>query len=163
VNPQEVFCLNIDCYARGHKGRGNIRIHSHEDERYVCDECKKTFTATKGTIFYRLRTDPKIVVMVITLLAYGCPPKAVEKAYGFHERTIKNWWIRSGEHCRMMHERMIGKSQLELEQVQADEIKGKGQGTTFWIAMAMMVRTRSWLGGAISHKRDLKLIQALAD
>lgn len=62
-----------------------------------------------------------------------------------------------------MHEHVIGKSQLELEQVQADEIKGKGQGTTFWIAMAMMVRTRLWLGGAISHKRDLKLIQALAN
>ncbi len=163
MNPQEVFCQNIDCYARGHIGRGNISIHSEEDERYVCDECKKTFAATKGTIFYRLRTAPEEVMKVITLIAYGCPPKAVEKAFGFHERTIKNWWLRSGEHCRVMHEHMIGKSQLELEQVQADEIKGKGQGTTFWIAMAMMVRTRLWLGGAISHKRNLKLIQALAN
>jgi len=32
-----------------------------------------------------------------------------------------------------------------------------------WIAMAMMVSTRLWLGGAISPKRNLDLIQALAD
>jgi len=63
----------------------------------------------------------------------------------------------------MMHEHIVGKSQLELEQVQADEIKSKGQGTTFWIAMAMMVRTRLWLGGAISHKLDLNLIQDLTN
>ena len=47
---------------------------------------------------------------VITLLAYGCPPKAIEKAFGFHERTIKIWWIRSGEHNRAMHEAIVGKS-----------------------------------------------------
>lgn len=163
MNPQEEFCQNIDCYARGQIGKGNIRIHSYEEERYVCEECGHTFTATKGTIFYRLRTAPEIVMRVITLMAYGCPPKAIEKAFGFHERTIKAWWLRSGEHNRMMHEHVVGKSQLELEQVQADEIKGKGQGVTFWIAMAMMVRTRLWLGGAISHKRDLNLIQDVAN
>lgn len=62
-----------------------------------------------------------------------------------------------------MHEYVIGGSQLDLQQVQADEIKGKGFGQTFWIAMAMMVPTRLWLGGAISPKRNLELIQILAD
>jgi len=163
VNPQKEFCPNLDCHARGHVGKGNISLHSREEERFRCSECGRTFSIRKGSIFYRLRTDPKIVMIVITLLAYGCPPKGIEKAYGFHERTIRRWWLLSGEHHRAMHEHFVGKSQLELEQVQADEIKGKGQKTTFWIAMAMMVRTRLWLGGAISHKRDLALIQDLAD
>lgn len=163
MNPQTEFCPNLDCHARGHIGKGNISIHSRKEERFRCSECRQTFSVRKGSIFYRLRSDPKTVMIVITLLAYGCPPKAIEKAYGFHERTLKKWWLRSGEHNRAMHEHIVGKSQLELEQVQADEIKGKGQKTTFWIAMAMMVRTRLWLGGAISHKRDLDLIQDLAN
>jgi transposase-like protein len=163
MNPQEVFCLNMDCHARGHIGKGNIRIHSHQEERCICDECGRTFSIRKGTLFYRLHTAPEIVMKVITLLAYGCPPKAIEKAFGFHERTIKRWWRLAGEHNRKMHEHLVGKSQLELEQVQADEIKGKGQGIHFWIAMAMMVRMRLWLGGAISPKRDLNLIQKLAN
>jgi hypothetical protein len=102
-------------------------------------------------------------MLVITLLAYGCPLKAIVKAFGFHEKTVKEWWRRSGEHCRVVHEHVIGSSQLDLQQVQSDEIKVKARGGTFWMALAMMVSTRLWLGGAISAKRDLNLIQALAD
>jgi transposase-like protein len=163
MNPQEIFCPNLDCHARGQIGKGNIGIHSQVEKRYICHECQKTFTATKGTIFYRLRTDAQTVMLVITLLAWGCPLKAIVQAFGFHEKTIKQWWRRSGEHCRVVHEHVIGNSQLDLQQVQADEIKGKAFGQTLWMAMALMVPTRLWLGGAISPKRNLELIQALAD
>jgi transposase-like protein len=56
--------------------------------------------ATKGTLFYRLRTDPQIVLCVITLLVYGCPLQAIVKTFGFDERTVKSWWLRAGVHCR---------------------------------------------------------------
>jgi len=163
MNPQGIFCPNIECPARGQTGKGNIGVHSQVERRFICHECSQTFTDTKGTIFYRLRTDAQTVIVVITLLAYGCPPKAIVRAFGFHERTIKKWWRRSGEHCRLVHEHAIGSSQMDLQQAQADEIKGKGQGFTYWIAMAIQVPTRLWLGGAISPKRDMELIQALAD
>lgn len=139
MNPQKAFCLNMDCHARGHVEKGNIRVHSEKEKRYICGECGQTFSWRKGTLFYGLRTDPKLVIIVITLLAYVCPQKAIEKAYGFHERTIKRWWRLAGAHNRQMHNHLVGKSQLELEQVQADEIKAKGQGGSYWIAMAMMV------------------------
>ena len=125
--------------------------------------CEKTFTDTKGTLFYHLRTDPHLVMLVIVLLAYGCPPKAVEKAYGFHERSIKKWWRRSGEHCRVVHDHAIGGSQLDLQQVQSDGIKVKAQADTFWMALAIMVPSHLWLGGAIARKRNLDLIQELVD
>lgn len=163
MNPHQIFCPNIDCHARGQKGKGNIRVHSQAEQRCICDECKQTFTLTKGTIFYRLRTDPQTVILVITLLAWGCPLKAIVKAFGFSEKTVKAWWRRSGEHCRVVHAHVIGSRQLNLQQVQADELKVKGFGQTIWMALAMMVSTRLWLGGAISPKRDLKLIQSLAD
>jgi len=41
-----------------------------------------TFTTSKGTIFYRLRSDPQIVIWVIILMAYGCPVQAIVKAFG---------------------------------------------------------------------------------
>ncbi len=163
MNPQEVFCPNIDCPARGQTGKDNIGIHSQKEKRYICHVCSQTFTATKGTMFYRLRTDAQSVLVVITLLAYGCPLQAIVQAFGCDERTVKKWWRRSGEHCRTVHEHVVGGSQLDLQQVQADEIKVKAQGRTFWMALAMMVPTRLWLGGAISPKRDLNLIQALAN
>lgn len=163
MNPESIFCPNIDCAARGRRGVGNISIHSQKEQRYNCDVCQETFAATKGTIFYRLKTDPMVVMVVITLLAHGCPIQAIVTAYGFDERTIKNWWQRAGAHCQKVHEHMVGQSQFDLGQVQADEIKVKIQGGSVWMALAMMVSTRLWLGGAISTRRDQALIQQLAD
>ena len=163
MNPQDVFCPNIDCPARGQRGEGNISIHSWQEKRYLCSVGDETFTATKGTIFYRLRTDPMIVLCVITLLVYGCPLQAIVKAFALDERTVKTWWQRAGVHCRAVHEHTVGQSQLDLQQVQADEIKVKAQGASYWIALVMMVPSRLWLGGAISPNRDKFLIQQLAD
>jgi transposase-like protein len=163
MNPESVFCPNIDCPARGRRSAGNISAHSQKEQRCYCDVCQESFAATKGTIFYRLKTEPMVVMLVITLLAYGCPIPAIVAAYGFDERTVKTWWQRAGAHCQKVHEHMVGQSQLDLGQVQADEIKVKVQGGTVWMALAMMVSTRLWLGGAISPRRDKTLIQQLAD
>jgi hypothetical protein len=129
----------------------------------MCTECGQAFVATKGTIFYRLHTDPQIVVCVLTLLAYGCPVQAVVHAFELDERTVANWHERAGEHCQAVHEHVVEEKRMDLQQVQADEIKGKAQEGSFWIAMAMMVSTRLWLGGVVSAHRNLDLIQALTD
>jgi hypothetical protein len=47
------FCPNLACPARGQTGQGNIHIHSCKDQRFMCTECHKTFSATKGTTLYR--------------------------------------------------------------------------------------------------------------
>jgi transposase-like protein len=162
MNPQTIFCPNLSCPARGQQGKGNIGVHSEIEQRYICHECGDTFSATKGTIFYRLRTDSVTVMLVITLLAYGCPVPAIVKAFGFDERTVKKWWKRAGLHCQAVHEQMVEQEQLDLKQVQADEIKVKMQGGSVWMALAMMVGSRLWLTGAISESRDTHLIERVA-
>jgi hypothetical protein len=47
--------------------------------------------------------------------------------------------------------------------VQADEIKVKTLMGSYWMALAMAVPTRLWLGGVVSRKRDLDLIQSLVN
>jgi hypothetical protein len=49
----------------------------------------------------------------------------------------------------------------DLVQVQADEIHVKTQAGVLWMAMALMVSTRLWLGGAVSARRDRALIGQL--
>jgi hypothetical protein len=56
----------------------------------------------------------------------------------------------------------VQSQQIDLGQEQADEIKVKGQGQNYWMALAMMVAPRLWLGGVVSKKRDRKLITELA-
>jgi transposase-like protein len=73
MDPTTVFCPNTHCHARGQTGQGNIGIHSQKEQRFICHACHKTFSARKGTVFYRLRTSAETVVLVVTLLAHGCP------------------------------------------------------------------------------------------
>jgi transposase-like protein len=161
MNPEKVFCPKIDCPAKGQVGKGNISVHSQKEKRYACAVCETTFSASKGTLFYRLKTDPETVMLVLTLLVFGCPVPAIVAAFGFDERTVKDWWQKTGEHCEQVHQHQVGESQLDLEQVQADEIKVKTQQGVIWMAMAMMVSTRLWLGGVVSARRDKGLIRAL--
>src|SRR4029450_7349416 len=51
MDPTTTFCPNVACPARGQTGQGNIGIHSCKDKRFICTECHKTFSATKGTAF----------------------------------------------------------------------------------------------------------------
>lgn len=163
MNPQEIFCPMIVCPARGQTGKGNIHIHSLQDKSCICDVCGQTFTTTKGTLFYRLRTNPEIVMCVIVLLAYGCPIQAIVKAFLLDERTVRDWHKRAGQHCQQVHEHLVESKQHDLEQVQADEIKAKTLKGTLWMAFAIWVPTRLWMGGVVSPKRDMELIQSLVD
>ena len=160
MDPTTVFCPNGHCPARGQTGKSNIGIHSQKEQRCICHACHKTFSATTGTVFYRLRTAAETVSLVVTLLAHGCPVQAIVAAFGFDERTIAEWWTRSGQHGQAVHESLVEQPR-DLGQVQADELRVKKQGGIVWMAMAMMVRTRLWLGGEVSEQRDLPLIRRL--
>lgn len=160
MDPQTVFCPNSACMASGQIGQGNISVHSKKDRRYKCHVCNKTFTETKGTVFYGLRTKKQIVVTVVTLLAHGCPVQAIVAAFGLDERTVVDWQKRSGKHCQKVHEHVVEQPR-DLGQVQADEIRVKMQGFIVWMAMAIQVSTRLWLGGVISQQRDKHLMREL--
>ena len=160
MNPQSVFCHNPDCPARGQIGKGNIGVHSRKDGRYICHVCGQTFTVSKGTAFYRLRTAKEMIIIVITLLAHGCPVQAIVAAFGLDERTVLSWQERAGEQCERVHQHLVEQPR-DLGQVQADEIRVKKQGGIVWMAMALQVSTRLWLGGVLSPHRDGELITAL--
>lgn len=160
MDPQTQFCPNMSCPARGKSGKGNIVVHSRKAARYKCTACGKTFAATRGTPFHRLHYSPDLVTCVVTLIAFGCPVQAVVAAFGLDERTVTDWQARAGQHCQKVHEQWVEQPR-DLGQVQADEIRVKAQGQVFWLAMAVRVGTRLWLGAAVSLKRDEELLQAL--
>src|SRR6266849_6468280 len=162
MDPATTFCPNLACAARGQTGQGNIGIHSCKDKRFLCTACHKTFSATKGTAFYRLRTPAETVALVLTLLAHGCPLQAIVVAFGFDERTVAAWGTRAGRQGQAVQEHLVEQPR-DLGQVQADEIRVKKQGGIVGMALAMMVKTRLWLAGEVSEQRDLPLIRRLIE
>jgi transposase-like protein/IS1 family transposase len=162
MDPTTTFCPHRNCPARGQTGQGNIGIHSRKEQRFICHACHTTFSATTGTVFYRLRTSAETVVIVVTLLAHGCPLQAIVAAFGFDERTVAAWWARSGRQGQAVHEYLVEQPR-DLGQVQADELRVKKQGGIVWMALALMVTTRLWLGGEVSEQRDLPPIRRLIE
>ena len=160
MDPQRVWCPNWDCPARGQAGQGNVVVHSHLERRYRCRVCSKTFGARSGTIFHRRRTQEATITQVITLVSWGCPLIAIEHAYGLQPQTVRAWLEAAGQHAAVVHYAQVVQPR-DLGQVQADEVRVKTQCGIVWMAMAMMVSTRLWLGGVISTRRDHALIARL--
>jgi IS1 family transposase len=87
--------------------------------------------------------------------------QAIVHALQLDERTVARWQERAGAHCQKVHEDQVMAGKLDLQHVQADEIRGKGWKRIPWIGLAMMVSTRLWLGGVVSLRRDRHLAESL--
>src|ERR1700693_6098403 len=154
MDAAQVFCPNEGCEARGQVGQGNIVSHGKARARYRCKTCGKTFSARAGTMFEGLRKPKALIVIVVTLVAYGCPIQAIVHAFGLDERTVASWRDRAGKHCQEVHQAVVQQEHLDLVHVQADEIRVKGCKMVAWMGLAMMVSTRLWLGGVVQLSRD---------
>src|SRR5437667_12682594 len=161
MEPSEQFCPNPACCARGQIRQGTIRVHDRKRQRYRCTICKQTFSARRGTMFEGLRTSTELIVIVVTLLAFGCQVQAIVQAYGLDERTVASWRDRAGQQCQRVHQALIEQEQLDVVHIQADEIRVRARGMVVWMGLAMMVSSRLWLAGVVSRTRDCTLADQL--
>jgi transposase-like protein/IS1 family transposase len=161
MDASKTFCPNQECTARGKIGQGNIVVHGRKRPRYKCQTCGRTFSAKAGTPFAGGRKPTELVVIVVTLLAYGCPVQAIVHAFELDERTVARWRDRAGTHCEQVHQAIVEQGNLDLMHVQADEIRVKARGMIAWMGLAMMVSTRLWLAGVVSQTRDTRLADRL--
>ncbi len=160
MNPHAVFCPNPDCLARGRVDAGSIWIHARTPPRYRCTVCNTTFSPRAGTLFYRRSTEEATIICILTLLAHGCPPAAIEPAFGVQRQTVRVWQDAAGSQSEAVHRQLVCQPR-DLGAVQADELQVRQQGRVVWVALAMMVVTRLWLGGVVSPRRDGALIARL--
>ena len=112
-------------------------------------------------MFEGRRKEEDLIVLIVTLVSSGCPRQAIVHAFGLDERTVARWQERAGQHCQQVHKDQMMQETLDLEHVQADEIRVKGHRMIPWMAMAILVSTRLWLGGVVSEHRDRKLADQL--
>jgi IS1 family transposase len=108
-----------------------------------------------------LRKPTELIVIVITLMAYGCPIQAIVAAFGLDERTVASWRDRAGRHAQQVHQGLVEQGTLDLVHVQADEIRVKGRKLVAWMGLAMHVSTRLWLAGIVEATRDRTLADRL--
>src|SRR5215210_8687979 len=115
MRPEVVVCPNSDCGASDHIG-----IHSLKERRFICHSCHRTFAETTGTLLYRLKHPISLVLVVVTLLANGCPIPAIVATFELDERTVADWQFKAGTHARKVQEQLVCDGRVDVGQVQAD-------------------------------------------
>jgi len=135
-----------------------IGIHSYGEGRFRCKVCQSTFAATTGTVFYRCHYPIWVIVLVLTLLGYGCPIAAIVQGFKIDERTVAKWQRAAGQHAKQVQEYAVVKKKRRLYHIQLDEMWVTMQKGHVWVATGMDVFTRMFLWGEVSPSRSQEMI-----
>ena len=163
MDPTQVCCPTEACPTRGPGGNGNITVHRRQEARSRCTGWEKTFRARRGTMCSWKKTPVDTLVLVVTLLAHGCPVRAMVAAVGVTAEPVRTGAAAAGVHGAQGHRHPVLGACWSLLHGHADEMRVRLQQGMVWMAMALMVSTRLWLGGVVSAQRDKGLIRRLAD
>jgi transposase-like protein len=88
-------------------------------QRYQCKTCRKTFTATRGTLFYRKRTPEHQILETLVLLAEGNRISSLSRAQGFKEDTILAWLREAAAHAEEVEEVLMADFRVQRGQLDA--------------------------------------------
>ena len=118
------FCPNESCaeYGKLQVESQSVNIHKfghtkNGTQRYRCTCCGKTFTATKGTIFYRRRTPMKDIIEALAMVAEGMRISSVSRVKGHKEDTISDWLKEAANHVEQVEAILLANYQLNRGQL----------------------------------------------
>lgn len=117
------FCDNKQCPDYGKTNNGNIIGFGHTTngtQRYRCKTCGVTFTQTKGTIFYGLRTPQKDILEALAMLAERMSIAAVARVKGVKEDTVSSWLKEAANHVQEIEEALL--KDYHVQKAQMDSL-----------------------------------------
>ena len=76
-------------------------------QRYQCKTCGKTFTETKGAIFYRKHAQEYEILEVLALLAEGIRISTLTRVKGIKEDTILRWLRETARYTEQIEEVLL--------------------------------------------------------
>ena len=78
-------------------------------QRFRCKACGSSFTASKGTLFYRKRSPEETILDALSQIAEGSRISSVSRTKGVKTDTILSWVREAGEHAEEVEEFLLGK------------------------------------------------------
>ncbi len=115
------FCLNEQCKDYNKINSGNVVKSGKTDkgvQRYICKTCKKSFTETKGTMFYRCRHTEDEIVECISMLGDRNSLAAIHRIKGIKEETVMKWLEKASDHVEQF-KLLVRKKKLSRVQFDA--------------------------------------------
>lgn len=153
------FCPNKQCNDHGKRQseqQQNIKKHGKTPkgcQRYRCETCHRTFTETKGTIFYRRHTPAEEIMDTLAFVAEGSRIRSLERVKGHKDDTILSWIRAAAAHAQAIEAVLLQEYQVSRGQLDAlwafvgDKGDKKGHTETaesgqFWRATMLDMDTR---------------------
>jgi transposase-like protein len=86
-------------------------------QRYQCKTCGKTFTETRGTLFFRKHAPMEQILEVLALLAEGNRISTLTRVKGIKEDTILRWLREAAQHAQELDEVLMKDFHLKRAQI----------------------------------------------
>jgi IS1 family transposase/transposase-like protein len=119
-------CPNPDCVHYRLMHRGNISAistyltQSGKRRIFRCNACETTFSETRDTVFFDLRTSEEKVMMALKMLLVKVALSDVGFVLGVTEETVLEWLRRAAQKAHEINEHLL--RDLPVTQVQLDEM-----------------------------------------
>src|SRR5437763_6429051 len=116
------FCLNEACKDYKKFMPDNVIKYGQTEkgvQRYRCKTCKKTYTETKGTMFYRCRHSEEEIVECMQMVGDRNSLAAIHRIKGIKEETVCNWLEKAASHIEQFEEGIVRKQKLSRVQTDA--------------------------------------------
>jgi transposase-like protein len=120
MEPDQQSCINSACPAFGKSETDTIRVYSCKERRYYCVVCGKTFSESRASLFYHLRTPRRDVLEAIGMLAERNSLRGIARVKGVKPDTVLHGLEIAGAQAAAVSDHLI--HNLHLTQAQIDEL-----------------------------------------
>ena len=120
MKPEQQSCANRACPDFGKSGTDNIKVYSYKERRYYCLTCRKTFSGSRASVFYHLRTHRQDFLEAIGMLAERNSLRGIARVKGVKPDTVLHWLEIAGKQAVAVSNQLI--HNLHLSQAQVDEL-----------------------------------------
>ncbi|MFC2173737.1 hypothetical protein ACFLU6_14090 [Acidobacteriota bacterium] len=163
-------CQNSDCPLYGKFGNGNIIRHSFyttrqgRRRRFCCRICKRTFSSTAGTPYYRLHKSRSSFDELVQMTVEGVGISAIARIKGYAWNTVARWRRLAALFANRFNEKRL--KGFELKELQGDEIKTFviTKKKPVWIFTMLEIWSRLWISCVIGRRsyRNVKQVIGIA-
>ena len=87
---------------------------------FKCSSCAESFSETRETVFFDLRTEEEKVIMALKMLLVRCELTAISFVLGVTEETVLAWLDRAAAKADEINHHLV--HEVRVTQVQLDEM-----------------------------------------
>jgi IS1 family transposase/transposase-like protein len=119
-------CPNSDCSHYRLMNRGNISAistyltQSGKRRIFLCSKCERTFSETRDTVFFDLKTPEEKIIMALKMLLVKVALSDIGFVLGVTEATVLEWLRRAAQKAEEINAHLL--RELPVTQVQLDEM-----------------------------------------